>query len=354
MRWILIPLLALAACAETTAPLPPPEELLLVANEGTQTLSYVSLREGGPRLMIQLGHDVRPGARPFAGRKYAAIAVSDGDSLVVVDLLQRVVVHAISVGEGAGASGGTVLNDSVAYVALSGRNLLLKVNLESGDTLGIPVGQTPLDVVVARGKLFVVNSNAPTCPPVEPDCPTGESWITVIDPITNAPSAPDSIALPGPGQASYATVGADGRVYVMQVGSSESPEGRLSIVDPLNRTEVGNFGGFGLTPGAIAADLGERVMVASSTEGLMEFNTRTRTVIRGAGAGLPLTGNTGVAIDSRGRIYGIEAGACLAASGRARVFRPDLTESQPIPLGLCAGGATTTLIPVETLLEALN
>jgi len=110
-----------------------------------------------------------------------------------------------------------------------------------------------------------------------------------------------------------------------------------------------------ISPGAIAADLGERVMVASRTEGLMEFNTRTRTVVRGAGSGLPLTGNTGVAIDSHGQIYGIEAGACTATpNGRARVFRSDLTEAQPIPLGLCAGGATTTLIPVETLLEALN
>ena len=51
----------------------------------------------------------------------------------------------------------------------------------------------------------------------------------------------------------------------------------------------------------------------------------------------------------------IEAGACaVQPAGRARVFRPDLTEEQPIPLGLCAGGATVTLIPVETLLEAQN
>jgi len=54
----------------------------------------------------------------------------------------------------------------------------------------------------------------------------------------------------------------------------------------------------------------------------MEFNTRTRTVVRGAGDGLPLTGNSGVAIDLHGQIYGIEAGACVIQSaGRARVFR---------------------------------
>jgi DNA-binding beta-propeller fold protein YncE len=283
------------------------------------------------------------------------VGVARGDSVVIIDLLKRVVARVVSVGTGAGALGGVVLNDSVAYVALSGRNLLLKVNLESGDTLGIPVGSNPADVVVARGKLFVVNANLTDCPPPEVRCPAGESWLTVVDPITNARSLPDSIALPGPGYASYSAVGADGRVYVMQIGGPDSPDGRLSIVDPVNRTEVGNFGGFGVSPGSIAADPGERVMVASRTEGLMEFNTRTRTVVRGAGDGLPLTANSGVAIDSRGQIYGIEAGACVVQPpGRARVFRPDLTESQPITLGLCAGGATTTLIPVETLLEALN
>ncbi len=354
VRWIPLLLLALG-CAETTAPLPPPEELLLVGNAGTQTLSYVSLRTNGPRFVIQLGYSVREDARPFAGRKYAAISVSRGDSLVIIDLLRRVVARVVSVGAGAGALGGVVLNDSVAYVALSRRDMVLKVNLDSGDTLGIPVGSNPADVVVARGKLFVVNSNLADCPPPELRCPAGESWLTVVDPISNTRSMPDSIPLPGPGDASYATVGADGRVYVMQRGGPESPDGRLSIVDPVSRSEVGNFGGFGVSPGSIAADPGERVMVASRTEGLMEFNTRTRTVVRGAGDGLPLTGNSGVAIDSRGQIYGIEAGACAAQPpGRARVFRPDLTESQPIPLGLCAGGATTTLIPVETLLEAQN
>jgi len=326
-----------------------------VGNAGTPTLSYVSLRENGLRFLIQLSNDVREDARPFAGRKFAAISVARGDSVAIIDLLHRVVARVISVGTGAGALGGVVLNDSVAYVALSGRDLILKMNLESGDTLGIPVGHTPEDVVVARGKLFVVNANLIACPPPDFKCPAGESWLSVVDPITNAASIPDSIPLPGPGHASYATVGADGRVYVMQLGGPESPEGRLSIVDPLNRIEVGNFGGFGVSPGSIAADGGERVMVASRTEGLMEFNTRTRTVVRGAGDGLPLTGNSGVAIDSRGQIYGIEMGSCvLQPPGRARVFRPDLTEERPIPLGTCAGGATVTLIPVETLLEAQN
>jgi hypothetical protein len=85
----------------------------------------------------------------------------------------------------------------------------------------------------------------------------------------------------------------------------------------------------------------------------MEFNTRTRTVVRGAGNGLPLSENAGVAVDTQGQIYGIEAGLCGGTpTARARVFRRDLVEIRPIMLGPCAGVPTTALIPPETLLES--
>ncbi|HEX9893661.1 MAG TPA: hypothetical protein VGA78_07035 [Gemmatimonadales bacterium] len=351
---ITILLAAVASCSETTAPLPPPQELLLVANPGFETLSYVQLSQGVGITQIPLGHAVPEDARPAAGRRFAILAVARGDTVAVVDLIRRRVSRTIAVGEGAGALGGLVFNDSIAYVALSGRDALMRLNLESGDTLSIAVGHTPKAVAIARGKLFVVNANLVECPPPDGWCPAGESWVTVVDPITNTRAAPgDSIALPGPGHARYATIGADGRLYVIQMGGPASPEGRLSIVDPVLRAEVGNFGGFGEAPGPIAADAGERIMVSSRTEGLMEFNTRTRTLIRGAGNGLPLSENVGVAIDTRNQIYGIEAGHCGGGlPGRARVFRQDLTEIRPITLGPCAGVATTALIPPETLLEA--
>jgi hypothetical protein len=348
-------LLPLLSCAETTAPLPPPEELLLVAQPGSQTLSYVSLTPASGFISISLGHIIPDDARPAAGRRYAILAVANGDTVAVIDLVLRRLARSIAVGTGAGALGGVVFNDSIAYVALSGQDRLMRLNLESGDTLGIEVGHTPKAVAVARGKLFVINANLAPCAE-EPanQCPAGESWITVVDPVTNARAVPgDSIPLPGPGHARYAVVGADGRVYVMQVGGVDAPEARLSIVDPILRAEVGNFGGFGDAPGPIAADAGERIMISSRTEGLMEFNTRTRTVVRGAGNGLPLTENSGVAIDTKNQIYGIEAGGCGGvAPGRARVFRQDLTENHPIPLAPCAGVPTTALIPPETQIEA--
>jgi len=339
--------LALAACAETTAPLPPPVELLLVVNTGDATLSIVPVSTGEPQVRVFIGTEVPADARPVAGRRLAVIATGTGDSLAVVDLLDRQFNRAIFLGEGAGARGAVLIGDTVAWVALSGRDAVSRVSLPTRDTVMVEVGHYPKDVVLARGKLFVINANVDSCPPPDDHCPAGESWITVVDPVTNArATGRDSIPLPGPGNASYATVGADGRVYVMSVGGPENPAGRLTIIDPVTRTELGSFGGFGDTPGPIAADRGERIIVSSRTQGLMEFNTRTRTVVRGAGSGIPVAGNLGVTADSRNLIYGIEATNCGAGTpGRVRVFRPDFTETQSISTGPCPGAATTALIP---------
>jgi hypothetical protein len=342
------------ACAETTAPLPPPDEILVVVNTGDATLSLVFLGpEAPPPLSVPIGANVPADARPAGGRRFVVAATGGGDSLAVVDLTIRRFSHFIPLEPGSGALGVTLLNDTTAYVALSARDAVLRVNLISGDTLSIPVGRFPKDVTLARGRLFVVNANVDPCPPPDNLCPAGESWLTVVDPVTNQRAAGrDSIPLPGPGNASYATLGADGRLYVMSAGGPEAPQGRLSLVDPLARAEVGSFGGFGERPGPIAADRGERILVSSRTQGLMEFNTRTRSVTRGAGNGIPVAINSGVATDMRNNVYGVESGPCIGnVPGRVRMFRPDLTEIRTFLVGFCAGAAAFALIPPEPLAQ---
>ena len=75
--------------------------------------------------------------------------------------------------------------------------------------------------------------------------PIGASWLTVINPATNA-IAPgiDSVPLAGPGYAAFATVGGDGLIYIVNRGRSTTAE-ELSIVDPLERKEVASFAGLG-------------------------------------------------------------------------------------------------------------
>lgn len=354
MRWRgpgVVALLVAAGCAETTAPLPPPAEYLLVAMPGLGGLSIINLAHGRVPSWVTVGAEMPADARPIASRATALIGYAGGDSLAVIDIPQAVVSLRLGLGAGAGVLGGVLTADSVAWVALAGRDAILRVNPETGETTTVAAGRMPVDIVQARGRLFVVNANLTACAPPASTCPAGESWVTVHDAVTGSRVGDrDSIPLPGPGNARYAAVGVDGRVYVMSTGTPDDPLGRLTIIDPVNRTEAGSFGGFGTGPGQIAADRGERILVTSRTEGLMEFNTRVRAVVRGAGVGIPVSANAGVAVSGGNQIFAIEGGVCATGTpGRVREFRPDLTEVGAFSLGDCAGAAATALIPSESV-----
>ena len=319
---------------------------MLVANTGEASLSIVSLSRGF-QIRVPLGSPIPADGRPSAGKVLAVVPAGNGDSLAVIDIGRRTVIRMVSLGAGAGARGTAVLGDSVAFVALQDRRGVARVSLGSGDVTVLETGSSPKDVTLARARLFVTHANVEPCPVGQRECPVGDSWLLVLDPTTLVRAGGrDSIPIPGPGNASYSSVAADGRIYVLSRGGPESPAGRLTIVDPVSRAEVGSFGGIGDLPGPIAADRSERVMISSPTEGLMEFNTRTRTVVRGAGAGIPVLTSGGVTTDSRNQIYAIEVGSCSPGSpGRARVFLPDLTEARSVVLGVCPRAAITTLIP---------
>ena len=98
----------------------------------------------------------------------------------------------------------------------------------------------------------------------------------------------------------------------------------MSVVDPVRRQELASFGGFGFGPDDLTADGGDRLLISSRTEGLMEFDTAERTIIRGEGNGIPIPANTGVAVDSEGRVYALESGC--SETGLLHILRPDFTE----------------------------
>jgi hypothetical protein len=119
-------------------------------------------------------------------------------------------------------------------------------------------------------------------------------------------------------------------------------------VDPLERTEVASFAGLGLLPGDLVTDGRSRVFVSSFTGGLLEFNTDSNAVVRGEEEGIPIPSNTGVAVDSEGRVYAVEAGGCAAGEpGVAHVLDEELEEIGRITLGRCSAGATVVRIGQE-------
>ena len=323
-------LAAALACAETAAPPPAPEEVVVVLNTTGATLSLVPVAALSQISTIPLGaSDVEPVSVAARGGT-AVVSLHARSAIAVVDLRLRQLVNTISLEPGSEVAGVALVDDSTAYVANSNRNTITRVDLATGDTASLVVGSTPGQVTFTRGRLLVLNANLDSL-----GMPAGESWISVVDPIAGDPGVLiDSIPLIGPGNAQFSAVASDGLVYVVQVGDPSMDEGRVSVVDPVRRQELASFGGFGFGPGDLTADGGDRLLISSRTEGLMEFDTEERAVVRGEGNGVPIPANTGIAVDSQGRLYALEAGC--SDTGLLHVLRPDFTEIRTVPVGQCA------------------
>jgi hypothetical protein len=334
-----------SSCAETSAPLPPPEEVLVVLNTTAATLSLIPVAAPTQVSTVPLGaSNVQPASVTTRGA-VAVVPLAGRDAIAVVDLRAGQLRNTVSLAPGSGVSGAALISDSLAYISNSSLGTVTRVDLTTRDTISIPVGHTPKQITFTRGRVLVINANLD-----EQGRPAGESWISVIDPAANLTGAViDSIPLFGPGNARFSTVAGDGLVYVVQEGDPTVDEGRLSAVDPVQRTERASFGGFGFGPGDLASDGADRLLISSRTEGLMEFDTAERTVVRGEGNGISVPGNSGVAVDSRGRIYALEAGC--SDNGVIHVLRPDFTEIRTIPVGQCASQVLLARVPpagVET------
>lgn len=331
-------LAALLACARAQDPLPPPEEVLVVVDSGAIALEVIPVEAPGAGVRVPLG---TAGATPSgvsARNGWALVPLGAADAVAVVDLAGRTVARTITLEAGSGATGSAIVDDSIAYVANPGLNSVTRVNYLTGDTASVAAGIFPQGVAFTRGRIFVLNGNLPQADPPEP------SWVTIVDPVTNHPvTGVDSILMPGPGNALSADVAQDGLLYIMNAGPSDGlTEGRLTLLDPVGRRELGNFPGFGNAPGALATDGADRLFVSSRSEGLMVFDLVNRRVLRGAGNGVPVPANSGVAVDSRGRIYALEAGNCAGGTGTVHVLRSNLTESRTISTGACPVGAAVT------------
>jgi hypothetical protein len=329
-----------AACADTSAPAPPSDEVLLVVNSTEASLSIVPVENPSGGVKIPLGGTTPSPVGVSAFNGVAIVPMGLDNSVAVVDL-HTGNVDIIPLEANSGATGSAIVDDSIAYVANPNLNTVTRVNYLTGDTASVAVGVYPQGVVYTRGRIFVMNGNLVTF------AVAGESWITVIDPTTNAKaSGIDSIPLPGPGNAGFADVAVDGLIYVMNTGGYNPTDlGRLSTVDPVDRTELGNFGGFGNAPGPVAAS-GSLLFISSYAEGTMVFDTGKNKVIHGAGDGAPIPGNASVAVDSKGRVYSLESGPCFGGTpGVAHVLNSNLDQVDTITLGECSVGALVTFVP---------
>ncbi|MDH5282974.1 MAG: hypothetical protein OEW80_03715 [Gemmatimonadota bacterium] len=335
-------LLLSLACAEASAPLPPAEEVLLVVNSTEASLQIIPVDAPTSSIKVPLGGTTPSPVGVSARGGWAIVPMGLDNSVVVVDLTLGVVERTIPLAANSGATGSAVIDDSIAYVANPGLNTVTRINYLTGDTASVDVGVYPQAVIAARGKVFVINGNLVNF------TPAGSSWLTVIDPATNQrASGTDSIPLPGPGNAGFGEEAGDGLLYIMNTGPYDGvTPGRISTVDPVSRTELGSFGGFGTAPGPIATNGTDRLYISSYSEGLMVYDVIQGEVLRGAGDGVAIANNSAVSVDSEGRIYALETGPCTGGTpGTIHILRRDLSEIRQVDAGECPVGAVITEIP---------
>jgi DNA-binding beta-propeller fold protein YncE len=334
-------LLALAfavACSDALEQRSSAGQVIGVVNAADRTLSVISATDFTVSTRDWQSGSATP--TTIAGREHAFVVPLGAADAVGVDLFFTCPPDALSLcirpdyvlplAPGSGATGVAIQDDSIAWVANPDLNTVTRLNYLSGDTVSVRVGANPQAVAIVGTRVFVVNGNLTGA------TPAGPSWLTSFD--CCGVRTTDSIPLTG-SDARFAVVGDDSMLYVVASGHAGAADGKLSIVDPVTRTESAVLNGLGESPGAVAFHpTGSRLLVASATDGILEINTSIRAITRGPGTAVKPGGHgvSGLAIDLRGRVYAVDPGAC-AAAGTVHVLTapPDYREVHTVVVGVC-------------------
>jgi len=346
-RIVFLALIVAAGCSDALEQKSSAGQVIGVVNANDRTLSVISATDftvttrswqmGGatPRTIDGRGHVflVPLGAADAVGVNLFFTCPPGALSLCVQP------DYALRLPPGSGATGAAIQDDSIAWVANPNLNTVTRVNYFNGDTTSIAVGVYPQAVAIVGTRVFVVNGN------LSGATPAGPSWLTSFD--CCGVRTTDSIPLTG-ANARFAVVGDDSLLYVIAAGHGAAADGKLSIVDPIARTEVAVLNGLGERPGAMAFHpTGSRLLIASLTDGILEVNTSIRAITRGPGNGVKPAGQgvVGLAIDLRGRVYAVDPVGC-DVPGVVHVLTapPDYHEIKTVPVGNCP----TTAAVAET------
>jgi len=282
----------------------------------------------------------------LAGRGTTVIVpLGSADSVTVIrntGLCSGLCVNPVVVlplASGSGATGVAIQDDSIAWIANPNLNTVTRLNYQTDDTSSVAVGAYPQAVAIFRTRVFVVNGN------LVGGAPAGPSWLSSFD--CCAFTTVDSIPLSG-ANAVAVVIGDDSLLYVVESGHPGLADGKLSIVDPVGRTELAVLNGLGESPGAAVFHPSGRLLIASRAEGILEVYTVTRSVTMGPGAGFKPDGNgvSGLAIDLRGRVYAVVPGNCTApGSVHVLTAPPDYSPIRSVAVGVCPVAAAVATTP---------
>lgn len=340
-RVAMLSLMALAACSDALEQTTSAGQVVVAVNSVSGTLSLVSVDTRSVSSVTFPPAGSTPSSVAALGSLVAAPG-GNAAMLAVFDFSNGS-PPAVTTGRlpaNSGATGVAIQSDSIVWVANPNRNSVTRVNVRTGDTASTAVGVFPQAAVVVGGLLYVVNAN------VVGGTPAGPSSITVLRTAAPAPAF-GTISLTGT-NARYATLGADGMLYVVDGGTPGRGDGKLSIVDTSSRVEAAVLNGLGESPGPAIYHPSGRLLIASPTEGILEVSTSARTLTRGMSQGVKPGGHgvAALALDQAGRVYAFDRGDCMQ-SGVLHILAapPAYDDLKQLLVGVCPSAAATILVP---------
>jgi hypothetical protein len=332
--------LAAAACSDALEQDTTAGQVIAVVNTGSNSLSFVNATSFTSGTAVDLTPPTGTPTTLDARNTLVLVPMGTTNALRAYSFGTISGPTIIALPTNSGATGVAIQSDSIAWAANPNLNSVTRVNYRTGDTLPqVAVGAVPVALAIVGTRVFVVNSNAPG------GTPAGPSWLTPFN--CCGVTIRDSIPLTGT-NARAITLGNDGLLYVVLAGTPGAADGKLSIVDPTTRREVAVLNGLGESPGAAVYHPSGRLLIASATEGILEVNTLTRAVTRGPGAGFK-PGGAGIAalaLDPRGRVYAVAAGACTSP-GTVHILSgpPDYRSIKTVAVGVCPAAAALGGVP---------
>lgn len=333
-------ILALAAlgCSDALEQDTTAGQVIVVADSTLNGLSVVSATRFTATGVSGGGEPFAAPVRITARDSFVFLTVGTGDSLAMLHLVGgggAVPNYFYALGTGARGVGSIGVQSvglgGQLWIPLAGVNRVMRATWPVIDTASFATGPNPMGAAIVGGTLFVVNANAANDSPAGP---TSLTWLSVASPTTGG-----TIPLTGT-NGQFITPGSDGLLYVVTRGAAGAADGRLSVVDPDAKVELAVINGLGELPGAAVYHASGRLLIASATDGILQVNTLTRTLVGGPEQGF-MPGGDGVAalaLDQRGRVYAVSA-SCAPGTVRVLSAPPEYALLQTVLVGSCLRAA---------------
>ena len=329
LKRLVLCIAALGACSDALDQDTTAGQAVVVVNEGSGDATVVDATR-----LTTTSFSLAAGVPTGVDARGPDLVVTLGDSDAVQVATTAGAGSVIPLAGGSGAAGVAIDNDSIVWVASPGVDRVAYVNYRTGDTASFPTGPYPRAVLLTAEDVLVINSNFAGG---QAFGASSVRWIRRAEGIRSFGTIPLSCT-----NARFGALGGDGFVYVVCAGTPDSADGKLAIVDPAARAEVAVLNGLGESPGPAVYHPSGRLLMASASEGILEVNATTRSIVRGPGQGTrpENDGIDALVVDTRGRVFAVARRTCTGP-GAVHVLTapPDYRLIETIPVGECPSAA---------------